>query len=132
HSSTSCRCRALGGNRTKQKTKEGNLLRVPSVLRSRENTKLLVACAPALKCDHKGYTGKLERTDDHTAGKMVVGYLVQSRGLEEQWNNLLSSCQLSWLVLKVPAGVRDCERVCECTREGKSWGFLSRTSKCVP
>uniref|UniRef100_A0A8C9FA93 Uncharacterized protein n=1 Tax=Pavo cristatus TaxID=9049 RepID=A0A8C9FA93_PAVCR len=98
----------------------------------RENTKLLVACAPALKCDHKGYTGKLERTDDHTAGKMVVGYLVQSRGLEEQWNNLLSSCQLSWLVLKVPAGVRDCERVCECTREGKSWGFLSRTSKCVP
>uniref|UniRef100_A0A8C9LEB4 Uncharacterized protein n=1 Tax=Pavo cristatus TaxID=9049 RepID=A0A8C9LEB4_PAVCR len=113
HSSTSCRCRALGGNRTKQKTKEGNV-------------------RLKLASHSDGYTGKLERTDDHTAGKMVVGYLVQSRGLEEQWNNLLSSCQLSWLVLKVPAGVRDCERVCECTREGKSWGFLSRTSKCVP
>lgn len=67
------------------------LLQVPSVLRSRENPRLLVACASALKCDHEGYSGKLERTDDHTAGKVVVGCRMTQQvwcDLPQNWFNL--------------------------------------------
>uniref|UniRef100_A0A8B9I922 Uncharacterized protein n=1 Tax=Anser brachyrhynchus TaxID=132585 RepID=A0A8B9I922_9AVES len=59
----------------------------------------------------QGYTGKLERNNDRTGGKIVVdlsGFGVQPRGSEEQQNKLLASCQFGWL------------KVCEHTQEGKS------------
>lgn len=89
------------------------------------------------------YTGKLERTDDPTGGKIVVGlpgwlnkcdviclkFSVQLGGLGAQQNNPLSSCPFGYLVLTASAGIMDCEKVREDTQEARSWGSSSRLSK---